>query len=65
VKNFYPVSSLLQTLGYLFRDHYRAVLASGAAEGDCQVTFAFMDVVGQQIYEQLRNALNEFPRLRE
>src|SRR5713101_7696926 len=57
--HLHPVLSFAQAFAYLLRNHDGAVLASGAAEGDGQVAFAFLDVVGQQIYEQLRDARDE------
>ena|SRR5437879_5589468 len=54
------IFGLAQAFPYLFRDHYRAVLSTGATECDGEVAFAFLDVVRQQIYEQVRDALDEF-----
>ena len=56
----HPVLRFAQTFAHLFRDHDRAMLAAGTAEGDGQVALAFLNVVRQQIDEQLRDALDEF-----
>ena len=63
--DFNPVPRLLQPLGHIFRNHHRTMLASGAAEGDCQITFAFVDVVRQKVNQQVGDALDKFVRLRE
>jgi len=57
--NLHPVLCFAQTFAYLLRNHDRAIAATGAAKGDGQVALAFLDVVWQQIYEQLRDALDE------
>ncbi len=63
--NLHSVARFLQPLGNIFRDHHRAVLAAGAAEGDGQVALAFVNVMRQKIDQQLRNPLDEFAGLRE
>ncbi len=65
VDHLHPVSRLGQPFAHFFRNHHRAVLAAGAAEGDGQITLAFADVVRQQIDQQLGNALDEFFGLRK
>src|SRR5690348_15350987 len=60
-----PISRLAQTLANIFGDHDRAVLAAGAADGDGQVALAFVDVVRQQIYQQVGDALQKFRGLRK
>ena len=35
------------------------MLATRTAKGDCQIALAFMNVMGQQIHEQLGDALDE------
>ena len=39
------VSGFGQALSYFFGDHYRAVLASGAAEADRKIALPFFQVV--------------------
>src|SRR5260370_36276017 len=63
--NLHSVARFLQPLGNIFRDHHRAVLAAGAAEGDGQVTLAFVNVMGQKVDQQVGNTLDEFAGLRE
>ena len=58
--DFHAVACLLQALGNIFGDHDRSVLAAGAAEGNCQITFAFMDIVRKQINQEIRDSLDEF-----
>src|SRR6202049_2115097 len=60
-----PVSRLPEVLAYLFRDHYRAMLTTRAAEADRQIALAFVDVVGQQVNQQFGDALDEFLGLRK
>jgi hypothetical protein len=59
------VSRLPEVLAYLFRDHYRAMLTTGAAEANRQIALAFVDVVGQQVNQQFGDALYEFFALRK
>ena len=54
------VSRLAKVLAYLFRDHYRTMLTTGAAEANRQIALAFVDVVGQQVNQQFGDALYEF-----
>ena len=35
------------------RNHYRAVLTTGTAEGDCQVTLSLANIMRQQIDEEV------------
>src|SRR5205807_1717056 len=47
--HFHPVARLAQRLADIFRDHHRAMLAPGAAEGNRQVAFPFTDVMRQEV----------------
>src|SRR5271165_2232237 len=53
VDDFHVVSRLGQPLLHIFSDHYRAVFATGAAEGDRQITLAFLDVMRDQVDQQI------------
>src|SRR5882757_3313307 len=53
------VALLLEEAGDLIRDHHRAVLAAGAADGDRQVVAALLDVAGEQELEQVPDAGEE------
>src|SRR6202140_3952532 len=46
-------------------DHDRTVLSARTPECDRQIAFALMDIVREQVHEQIGNARNEFPGLRE
>src|SRR5215467_3277345 len=59
------VSCLAQPVADVLRDHHRTMLTSRTPERDRQVALSFMDVVRQQIDQQLRNARDEFLRLRK
>ncbi len=50
---FNPIPRCPEILAYILGNHYRAVLAAGAAERDRQITLAFADIVGQQVHQQL------------
>src|SRR5581483_31828 len=54
-----------QRLTDLVRNHDRAVMPACAAECDRQIALALADVMRKEIDEQLGNALNKFPGLRE
>src|SRR5689334_2289665 len=49
----------------IFGNHHRAMLASGTAESDGQITLAFVDVMREEIDQQVGYAMNEFRRLRK
>src|SRR5260370_37809683 len=53
------IGLLLQEAGNLIGDHHRAVLATGAADGDRQVVPAFLDVAREQELEQVPDAAEE------
>ena len=65
VRHFHPVSRFLQSLGHVFRNHYGPVLASGTAESNRQIAFAFVNVMRQKVDEQIRDALDELGGLRK
>src|SRR5580692_3276080 len=65
VPDFYAIFRAAKQLADIFGDHHGAVLASGAAKGDGQIAFAFMNVVRQEIDEQVGDARNELAALRE
>src|SRR5271165_711053 len=48
-----------------FREHDGSVFASGTAESDGQVAFAFLNIVGDQIGEQALDAAEKFSGLRK
>src|ERR1700691_2600199 len=63
--NFHAMSGFQQALPDFLRDHDGAVLAAGAAETDGEITFAFANVVGQQINEEVGDAPDKFLALRK
>ncbi len=63
--DLHAISGAAKVLADIFCDHDRTMLPAGAAEGDRQIAFAFVDVVGQQIDEKIGNARDEFASLRE
>jgi hypothetical protein len=65
MQDFDAVSRTAQVLTHFFGHHDRAVLPAGAAKSDRQITFAFMNVMGQQVNQQIRDTRNEFLGLRE
>src|ERR1700722_7356374 len=65
VPDFYAIFRAAKQLADILGDHHGAVLAPGAAKGDGQIAFAFMNVVRQQINEQVGDARNELAALRE
>ena len=65
VHNLHPVAGFPQAAADFFGDHHGAMLASSAAETDGEITFAFLDVVRQQINQKIGDALDEFARLRK
>src|ERR1700683_1618652 len=50
---------------YFFGNHHGAMLTTGAAKRQSEVALAFVDVVRQQKQQQIRHAIEKFPRLRE
>src|SRR5580698_3444801 len=62
---FYFEAGVGQALADFAGYHYRTVMASGAAEGDGEIAFAFANVVRNEIDQQLRDAVDEFHGLRE
>ena len=65
MRDFHAISSAAEMFAHILGDHDGTVLSAGAAEGDGQIAFAFMDVVRQQIDKQVRDAGDEFPALRK
>src|SRR5256885_4624330 len=63
--HFDPVVGASKALADIFRNHHRAVLASGTAECNRQVAFALVNVMGDQVDQQIGDASNEFASLRE
>src|ERR1700730_6160702 len=59
------VARAAEALVDLLSDHHRPVMAAGAAEGDREITLAFANIVGQQIDQQVGDALDELGCLRE
>ena len=47
------------------RHHYRAVMPTGAAKGDCKITFPLPHIMRNQEIEKIRDAFYEFFRLRK
>ena len=41
------------------------MLAAGAAKGNGEIALAFLDVVGQQVYKKIGDAVHELLRLRK
>src|ERR1035438_3886421 len=62
---FHFKSGVGQALADFTRDHNRTMMASGAAEGDGEIAFAFANVVRNQVDQQLRDEFDELHRLRE
>src|SRR5215472_3540530 len=65
VQHLHPISRFLQPLGHIFGDHYRPVLAAGAAESNGQIAFALVNVMRQEVNKQIRDALDELGSLRK
>lgn len=57
------VVMLLESVGNFLGNHDGAVLASRASEGDGEITFAFVDVMGEQEEQQISDFLEEFAGL--
>src|SRR5690242_5415694 len=60
-----PVSRPGQPLFDFFRYQNGAMLASGTAKCNGQVTLSLTHIMREQVNQQLRNAMNEFLRLRK
>src|SRR5579859_1205242 len=63
--DLHAVSCLPQALADVFRNHDRAMLATGASERNRQITLTFPDVVGQEVNQQFGNPIDEFLSLRK
>jgi hypothetical protein len=65
VDDFHAVSGLAEGLADIFGNHNGAMLATGAAEGNGEITLPFANVVRQEIDEEFGDPINEFLGLRE
>ena len=53
MRNLHAIAGIGQMFADLVRNHDRAMMASGAPESDGQITFAFADIVRQQVDQKL------------
>ena len=65
VDNFHAISGAPKVFAHFLGDHDGAVLSAGSTECDRQIALAFMNVVRQQVNEQVGDARDELPGLRE
>jgi len=65
VSDFRGKAALRQRFLDLFAEHDGTVFAASAADGDRQITFAFADVVRDQVGEEAFDATEKFAALRE
>src|SRR4051812_46769047 len=65
VLHFDLISGVGESFLHLLRYQHGAMLASGAAEADREITLPFADVMRQQIDKQVGDTLDELARLRE
>src|ERR1700674_4189514 len=63
--DFYAISGAAEVFAHVLGDHDGTVLSAGATEGDGQIAFAFMNVMGEQVDEKSGDARDEFPALRK
>src|ERR1035437_1741741 len=65
VRNLHAVSSLVQAFADFLGDHYGTVLAARTAKTYCEIAFAFVDVVRQQVNQKIGDAEDKFLGLRK
>src|SRR5258708_13455588 len=63
--HLHPVSRLPQIPGDIFGNHDRTMLSPSATETNSQEGVGFMGGVGEQVYQQIGDTLDEFLGLRE
>src|SRR5215470_3987219 len=63
--HFHFISTLPQSLPDVFGNHDRAMLPSGAAETDRQIALSLANVMREEVDEEIRDATDEFLRLRK